>query len=215
MRAVWVLIGLVIVGYVQAQEVSLSADGPVRVPLMIPENARLTITALGVDEIDTVLTLLDEAQRVVAYSDDRMVDGALVRDAQIVYDRPGDYLLLVDSFNGVSEGRVQLVIEQAPLVPALRVGEALTLTLERWRPLRLRLRLEDPTTLQLSATSAGRRLDLLAWVMIDGGSLLADDDQGRFDLQAVWQLPAGDHELWVIDWLGRAGEVQVTAQAAE
>ncbi len=215
MRAVWVLIGLMIVGYAQAQEVTLSADGPVRVPLMIPANTRLTITALGMGEVDTVLTLLDEAQHVVAYSDDRMVDGALVRDAQIIYDRPGDYLLLVDSFNGVSEGRVQLVIEQTPLVPTLRVGEALTLTLERWRPLRLRLQLEDPTTLQLSAASGHRRLDLLAWVMIDGDSLLADDDQGRFDLQTVWRLPAGDHELWVIDWLGRAGEVYLSVQRAE
>jgi hypothetical protein len=215
MRLAVTLFWLIVGGYALAQEVMLSADAPVRVPLTIPENTRLTVTALGFDEIDTVLTLLDEAQHVVAYSDDRMVDGALVRDAQIVYDQPGEYLLLVDSFNGVSAGRVQLVIEQALLVPTLRVGDALTLPLERWRPLRLRLQLEEPTTLQLSAASAGRRLDLLAWVMVDGDSLLADDDQGRFDLQAVWRLPAGEAELWIIDWLGRAGEVQVTAQAAE
>lgn len=215
MRLLVTLFCLIVGGYALAQEVMLSADAPVRVPLTIPENTRLTITALGGDEVDTVLTLLDAAQHVVAYSDDRLVNGALVRDAQIIYDRAGEYLLLVDSFNGVSEGRVQLVIEQAALVPTLRVGDALPLPLERWRPLRLRLLLDEPTTLQLSAASIGRRLDLLAWVMLDGNSLLADDDQGRFDLQAVWRLPAGEAELWIVDWLGRAGEVQVTAQAAE
>lgn len=215
MRLLVTLFWLMVGGYALAQEVTLSAEGPTRVPLTIPETTRVTITALGVNDVDTVLTLLDEAQRVVAYSDDRMVDGVLVRDAQIVYDRAGEYLLLVDSFNGVSEGRVQLVIAQVPLVPTLRAGDALTLTLERWRPLRLRLLLEEPTTLQLSAASTERRLDLLAWVMLDGDSLLAGDDQGRFDLQAVWRLPAGEAELWIVDWLGRAGELQVTAQSAE
>lgn len=214
---VWLIVG----GYALAQEVTLSADGPVRVPLTIPENTRVTITALGFDEVDTVLTLVNDAQQVVAYSDDRMVNGELVRDAQLVHDQPGEYVLLVDSFNGVSEGRVELVIEQA-LRPTLRLGDDLTLKLERLRPLRLRLLLEEPAAVRFTAVSADRRGDLIAWVKLDGAIVQMADDWPRrdepqmlFNVDAVWNLPAGEYDLWISNWLWRSSEVRVTLQAAE
>ncbi len=215
---VWLIVG----GYVLAQEVTLSADGPVRVPLMIPENTRVTITALGFDEVDTVLTLVNDAQQVVAYSDDRMINDELVRDAQLVYDQAGEYVLLVDSFNGVSVGRVELVIERAPRVPTLRLGDERTLKLERLRPLRLRLLLEEPAAVRFTAVSADRQVDLIVWVKLDSAIVQMADDWPRrnepqmlFNVDAVWDLPAGEYDLWISNWLWRSSEVRVTLQAAE
>jgi hypothetical protein len=213
---IWLITVWHIVGTVLSQEITLSADGPVRLPLSIQENTRVTITALGSETIDTVLTLLDDAQRVAAYSDDRMVEGVLVRDAQIVWEEAGEYTLLVDSFNGVSEGLVRVEIVRQPLVPTLSVGSERVLALERWRPLRLRLRLDEPLTVQVSASSVGRRLDLIMWLRTsEGDVLLADDADGRFDTRALWTLRAGEHDLWIVDWLGRAGEVSVELKAME
>ncbi|XWX04209.1 hypothetical protein VZO05_01380 [Aggregatilineales bacterium SYSU G02658] len=214
---VWLIVG----GYALAQEVILNADGPVRVPLTIPENTRVTITALGFDEVDTVLTLVNDAQQVVAYSDDRMVNGELVRDAQLVHDQPGEYVLLVDSFNGVSVGRVELAIDQA-LRPTLRLGDELTLTLEQLRPLRLRLLLEESSVVRFTAVSADRRADLIAWVKLDDEIVQRADDWPRrdepqmlFNVDAVWDLPPGEYDLWISNWLWRSSEVRVTLQAAE
>lgn len=222
MRLVLAWLWLVVGGYALAQEVTLSADGPVRVPLTIPENARVTITALGFDEVDTVLTLLNTAQQMVAYSDDRMVNGELVRDAQLVHDQPGEYVLLVDSFNGVSVGRVELVIDQALRVPTLRLGDELTLKLERLRPLRLRLLLEESAAVRFTAVSAERRVDLIVWVKLDETIVQMADDWPRrdewpmlFNVDAVWDLPTGEYDLWISNWLWRSSEVRVTLQAAE
>ncbi len=215
-KLIWLAAACYIAGAALSQEVTLSAGGPVRLSLSVPENTRVTITALGSETIDTVLTLLDDAQRVVAYSDDRIVEGALMRDAQIVWEEAGEYTLLVDSFNGVSEGLVRVEIVRQPRMPILRVGDKRTLVLERWRPLRLRLTLDEPLTVAVSAFDLSRRLDLIMWLRTsEGDALLADDAESRFSARGAWTLRAGEHDLWIVDWLGRAGEVRIELRAAE
>ena len=215
-KLIWLAAVCYIAGAALSQEVTLSAGGPVQLPLSVPENTRVTITAFGSETIDTVLTLLDDAQRVVAYSDDRIVEGALMRDAQIVWEEAGEYTLLVDSFNGVSEGLVRVEIVRQPRMPILRVSDERTLVLERWRPLQLWLTLDEPLTVAVSAFDLSRRLDLMMWLRnSEGDALLADDAESRFSARGAWTLGAGEHELWIVDWLGRAGEVRIELTAAE
>lgn len=198
-----------------AQEVRISADQPARVPLVIAVGEQVTVTALGGEAIDTTLTLLDATGAVVAYSDDRLIDGQLVRDAQITHDEAGMYTLVVDSFNGVSEGRVRLEVTRQPLAISLQLPDEQLLALSRQRPLRVRLVLDAPATVQLSVESIGRRLDLLVWlVAADGQRLYVASGHQRARASAQWSLPTGDHELWIVDWLGRAGSVHLMAWAA-
>lgn len=199
---------------IAAQEVTIRAEQPARVPLVIEQGERVTITALGGDTLDTTLTLLDAAGAVVAYSDDRLVAGQLVRDAQITHDQAGTYTLIVDSFNGVSEGRVQLVVERTPQARLLQLPDEQVLVLERHRPAQLQFVLDAPATLRVSATGTGQ-LDALVWLMPpEGTALLAGARRGQLGAEAEWRLLAGTYDLWVVDWLGRAGEVRLTLEIA-
>jgi hypothetical protein len=202
---------------------TLQADTPLQVQLTGKTGDVVRVVAVGGEAIDTTLTLLNGDDKI-AYADDTLVNGEVVRDATLLVRWQDDstYTLLIDSFNGVSEGEVTLQVERFGSELQLRENEPLVASLVEGNTLRLLYTAETAQTVLISVRDVGGTLDPLVRVYDANGQLLVlgDDNtvtDGRFntlDTEVAVMLPVGEVILELSDFLGRAGELEILVESA-
>lgn len=198
-----------------ALTLTLDGAGPALATFAATSGDRVTLTALAVDELDTTLELLGPNGRRVAFNDDHGTDDAALaasdsRITRLTLDHAGEYVVRVNSFNGVTSGDVRLTLDVLPPLDAdtrdvlLLRGEALTIPLALDAGDRLTVTLSDPR---------GLRDPLLRLYAPDETLSAANDDHGSGDLTLnlfdarleVTVSAAGQYRLELREFLGRGG----------
>jgi|GEM_PF-5631987 hypothetical protein len=187
------------------QPVTLTADKPVEVVLTL-EPGLWRFTAAATDSVDPTLALISSQGRLLAFGDDYVVDGELVRDAVIRYrvTEPGPYTLLVDSFNGVSEGRLMLSALREPDDVPLGT-QPLYISLWPGEVAQVRYAPTVPGTVRVVVTADGMG-DPWALVQHEAAAAVFDDMPdpavGANTLQMAFDTPA-PFDLYLRDFAGR------------
>lgn len=194
---------------------TLDGQGPALATFTAAPGDRVTLTAQAMDDLDTTLELLGPNGRRVAFNDDHGTDDAALaasdsRITRLTLDHAGDYVVRVDSFNGVTVGDVRLTLDVLPPPDAdtrdvlLLRGEALTIPLALDAGDRLTVTLRDPR---------GLRDPLLRLYAPDGALVAVNDDHASADLMLnlfdarldVTVDAAGEYWLELREFLGRGG----------
>ncbi len=203
----------------------LQTDTPTRVQIEGKVGDIVLVTAVGGEVIDTIITLINAEGEKIAYADDQVLDGDIVRDAHLIIRWTEDttYTVLVDSFNGVSEGEITLQLERIDTTLPLKLDERMSATLFEGSTLRLNYEAEKRETVVISVRDISSTLDPIVRVLDGNGQVLAVGDDNTdsvsglntLDTQLTLDLPtAGVYTLEVIDFLGRAGKVEITVKLA-
>lgn len=198
-----------------ALTLTLDGQGPALATFTAAPGDRVTLTAQAMDDLDTTLELLGPNGRRTAFNDDHGTDAAALaasdsRITRLTLERAGDYVVRVDSFNGVTSGDVRLTLDVLPPPDSatrdvlLLRGEALTIPLTLDTGDRLTVTLSDPR---------GLRDPLLRLYAPDGVLIAANDDHASADLTLnlfdarleVTVDAAGDYRLELREFLGRGG----------
>jgi len=209
-------------------QVSVTADAPA----MLRYENRTPGTVLNIethalsDDFDAVVWLVDADMHLLAYNDDARVAGEVERNAalsHVTLAESGLYTIFVDSFNGVSAGEVEVIIHASDVFAA-QVTEndtttIITANLPADKVFRYPLTLEAGAKLTLTARDTSGTLDPYLRIMDNSGMILAaNDDHSSPDLTlnifdariAAWEAPeTGTYTVEVVDFLGRAGEIEV------
>jgi len=204
--------------------VAVGADAPTSLTFagVTGETVLISTRADASDELDTVLRLIAPSGFQIAYNDDTLLADGTERNAQLLVTLPedGEYTLLVDSFNGVSEGITQVTLEK--LNPfgddVLRIvllsnrvyASAMVVKVEGGEVARFVIRVRD--------LNGG--LDPTLRVYDADGSLIAraDDQNSQTTLNSLdvflvlEELSAGTYTLEITDFLGRAGELELIVE---
>lgn len=231
---------------INAQEVlEIEFDAPLTVEVRADDPALLTFAGtaatrislstetLGDEPMDTVLEVLTPEMQQLAYSDDRLLeDGAIDRNAHLtdlLLPKDGLYTVRVDSFNGVSEGMVEVVLlseppfETAPeeidaglvIQTKLRPSDIFTYTLD----------LDAEAVLTITARDLSGTLDPVIYLRDETNMIVASNDDHDSTNTSLNILDAqitdftieaaGSYQLEVLDFLGRAGEIEILVQFGE
>lgn len=171
----------------------VTADSPTLLTYTARAGEVITVTAHARDAtLDTTLELYDADGRRLAFNDDHMsaLDGLAVTDSALMrvrLDRDGPYTIALDSFNGVSEGDVAVLLRSVDAADAqirtesgstvirldLLRGDVFTLTLDAF----------DGQTVNLTALDPRGLLDPVLTLYDAGGGVMArNDDHTRDDL---------------------------------
>lgn len=205
--------------------ITVTADTPARLQFdaEIGLYYRITTQALT-DEFDSVVALIAPDEVQVAYADDYILeDGTLSRDAQIerfaaIYDAP--YTIRVDSFNGVTEGDVEVLVEVIdPFDLETDVDDAiitLTVTAEEHAVISLPQTFDAGIVQTITVRDASGNLDpILRLKNVDGELLAHNDDHttadttlSPFDARVSnFTVPEdGEYIIEVVDFIGNAGK---------
>ncbi len=198
------------------QPVRLTADKPAEVTLTLePGLWRFLVTAT--EAVDPTLALISPGGALLAFGDDYLADSGMVRDALIRYwvAEPGRYTLLVDSFNGVSEGDLVLRAERQPDHMPLG-AQTLRIGLEAGEVARLRYTAADAGTVRVIVTAEGVGDP---WVLAqhEGSGAVFDDApdlaMGANTLQMTFEIRA-PFDLLLRDFAGRRARFIVQAVPA-
>lgn len=210
-----------------------------------PGNETITLTAraLGGESeavFDTIIELASPDGTRLAYNDDltASVEGLSATDSQITHfflAEPGAYTIRVNSFNGVTEGEVEITLT---LVDAVHFVEE---TADNVRLLRMDLgddqrfvhtfEAAEGETLHITARDPRGFLDPIITIYdADGAEIVINDDNAApfalagltlntFDAQIRdFRVPAdGQLTLELREFLGRAGqlELRITSTSAD
>jgi len=218
--------------------VQLSADSPV---ILIYEADKagqvvniITSTADDDSAPDTVIEVLRPNGQRLAYSDDvlnQSPDGetTLDRDATIenlILPEPGLYTIRIDSFNGVSEGDVEVLVTPGDLFME-RVDESedvviINAILPVGLPYQIMLDVSAGDKLTITVHDVSGTLDPVVMLLDASGKRLAfNDDHESSDLTLnlfdarlsdVEVLSEGPMTIVVYDLLGRTGAFQLTIE---
>ena len=203
-------------------------DSPVWLTFEGNQGDRVTITTLSVDTespVDTTLELLSSDNQRLAYADDVLADdGTLDSHAQLsAFDLPesGTYRLRVDSFNGVSEGEVEVLlqVDDSPLVITEEDGiTTIYATLKQGEILQIEQTFTADSEITIRVKDRSGQLDPVLVIKNDNGAILdmSDDHNSdtltlnRLDAQRTFVVPDdGDYLIEIRDYLGRAGAVEI------
>lgn len=177
--------------------------------------------------LDTVLEVRDPAGNQLAYRDDLVSEAGIETDAAIenlLLEEAGSYLILVDSFNGVSEGQVEVEIRRGDwFQQSIFKTENTTLIrgkLPADRVYRYELTVEVDSVWMFTARDLSGTLDPFLRVLDEAGELIMQNDDhdgsdfslNTFDSRLVGvQLEAGRvYRIEIRDFLGRAGEFELS-----
>lgn len=215
--------------------VRLTTAMPVELTYTSPGDEIITITAAATDpeSLDVTLELRDSDDERVAFNDRHDgLDGLAFTDAaldRLYIEAAGTYTLVVDSFNGVTEGDVTVTLTtQNPVVALDWDGDSVTATVDllpdRARSLTFDGTAGDTVTIIVRDPSAllDPRITLHD---PDGAVIAANDDRpinspmaltlNVFDSYlGVVELPVdGTYTLDIAEFLGRSGVVEVSITA--
>jgi hypothetical protein len=211
--------------------VTLQAEAPVELTFMGQAGQMINLVTYtsGENPPDSTLTLIAPNGLVLAYHDDTRIGDEVDSNAtltNILLPSDGEYTLQVDSFNGVSEGAVTVVMSEVAPFTVLESDESST-------QLQVDLRVGDvfvyalPTadtaqTLQITVRDTSNTLDPFIRIRNSDGEIITTVDDtpslaellNLFDSQVRIEIPANtNYTLEVIDFLGRVGQVEIYIQA--
>ena len=221
-----------------AQDRSLMVDAPVTITLgdspvwLSYEGAAgeilniTTQTAITGTSPDTTLEVLYPNGKRLAYADDTVLaDGTIRSDASLQnleLSVAGIYRIRVDSFNGVSEGLVEVIITQQSeaynelATDKLRVVRG---DLPKQQSLSYTVDVPAGTSLSIIARDSSGTLDPVLRVYDANGALIAFNDDHQSDDLSLDILDArltnltltddGPLTIVVSDYLGRSGSVEL------
>lgn len=237
MRRLMLIMLFVLVLVLQAQEIDhlvldealriqLAPDAPVQLLYVADNPQTVNISARAVsdadDAPDAVLWILDSADQLLAYNDN-YGDDSNARIEDLYLPHAGSYTIYVDSFNGVSEGQVEVFIEahnrfneeiesgdNSMLIRATLPEDSIYLH-------EIEFSAEETITIRVRDTSG--TLDPYLRVLNSAGEVLvlnddhhsADTTLDIFDARiADWTVPDdGLYQIEVRDFLGRAGDFEL------
>jgi len=218
----------------EPQTVTLNADAPAMLIYSAEESHYITVTTRAIsggdDLPDTVLEVLTLDYERLAYDDDTVFveNGEIViqRDAQLpdlLLPEPGDYRIRVDSFNGVSEGEVEVLVTLADkFTPTIETDENTT-TIQARLPLAkvftYDISVEAGEQLTLTARDATGAIDPVLRLLDESGAIIAENDDHQSDdlrLNAFAARIAGYNvdadgvlTVQVFDFMGREGSIEI------
>jgi hypothetical protein len=221
-----------------AQEISLEIDTPVNVTIgespawlnydgMAGETITITtLTAITDTAPNTTLEILYPDGHRLDYVDDAILsDGSIKSDAiidAIKLPIDGMYRIRVDSFNGVSEGEVEVILTQASPTHSEITTDNLTIisgNIPKLGNFQYTLEASADTTYSILVRDTSGTLDPVLRVYDNDGALIAfNDDHQSNDLSLdvldarVIDLAISDEEtltITVSDYLGQSGVVEL------
>ncbi len=232
-----IAICFVMISPILAQDDGLEPDVPVTVelgdsPFWLSfegnQGDRVTITTGTVNAespVDTTLELLSPDNQRLAYADDVLLDdGTWDSHAQLVaIDLPesGTYLLRVDSFNGVSEGEVEVLLVIDDLSLTIIDEDNITTiqaTIKQNEVIQIEQFFEADSDITVRVKDVSGQLDPVLIIRDTDGTILhvSDDHKSdtltlnRLDAQLTFVVPDdGDYIIEIRDYLGHAGALEV------
>ncbi len=204
--------------------VLLAAESPTTLTYTtgLPQYVTITTRSLGEpDAIDTVIRVLDPDGRQLAYADNGVDRNAVIENLWL--PAAGDYTMLIDSFNGVSAGEVQVTLTLSDPFNAEIETDDTTITINATLPRSGRfvypLAVVTDDTLSITARDTSLTLDPVLWLLnADGAVLFMNDDHLQpsltldvFDAEIVDYRAEADGMIQVIvtDFLGHAGTFEL------
>ncbi len=206
----------------ESLDISISAELPRQVLFTLDDTQYIRLTASSIDEtIDPVLWIMDANDRLVAYNDN--TDQSTEAQFDELLLQAGDYTIFLDSFNGVSEGTVALMLERID-------PNQITITENEQSIVITGHLLEDTHYVHLFEVFAGQILSITAQDQsgnLDPYLLISDDNQqelasnddhashnfelNTFDAQirSYQVLEDGIIHIEIRDFLGRAGAFEI------
>lgn len=214
--------------------VQVTADDPAMLEFEGQAGQYLSLMASAQDaqQLDPVLEVLTPQMRQLAYSDDsRTRDDSISKEAQITalhLPEDGVYTVRVDSFNGVSEGAVEVILTQVDIFDTtLDVTAAQTTIISKLPEDTIfshSYALEADAPISITVRDLSGTLDPVLRVHDRDGALLAlNDDHATTDttlnvfdaqIRDFTLADATDIRLEVVDFLGRAGTIEVIIMPA-
>ncbi len=168
-------------------QVRVTADSPTLLVYQARAGEVINVTTRALsDSLDTTLELYDTDGQRLAFSDDLAdsTDAALLR---VRLDHDGLYTLALDSFNGVSDGDVEVLLRVVDAADARTHTDSdrtvITLDLLRGDVFTLGLAAFDGQTVRITARDPRGLLDpVLTLYDADGTIHIRNDDHARIDL---------------------------------
>ncbi len=203
--------------------VDIDADSPAYLSYTADSPQRISVMAHSLEEegaLDTVIEVTDAQGNKLAYVDDGANRGDNV-DAQLdalYLPEAGIYTLRIDSFNGVSAGRVEVLLEaNSPFMEQISHDGANTI-IQAELPAGARYAYtvegEGGQQLIITAKDTGGTLDPFLRLYAADGTLLAENDDhtdldltlNTLDSRLEVTLPTdGSYTITVSDFSGKAG----------
>jgi hypothetical protein len=237
MRRVLLLILFTMAVFVQAQEenqlvldealiVTLSADRPTRLLYIADEAQTITLIAQAVSENvdapDVVLWIVDNDNHLLAYNDN-VGDDSNPKINKLYLPQSGFYTIYVDSFNGVSEGEVEVIIQQVnrfnEQFEASENSLVIRATLPEDSIYLYELELSEVDIITITAQDTSGTFDPYLRILdSEGNMLVANDDHNSTDISldifdtriSNWAaLGEGIYSIEVRDFLGRGGTFEL------
>lgn len=183
----------------------------------------ITVTARAIDEIDTVLEILTPDMARLAYNDDHdttsenlaLTDSAL---EQITLEEAGIYTIRVNSFNGVSEGEVEVTLSQV----ARTAGDTVMITLTPSSRYFHTFSAQAGDIVTITARDSRSLLDPVLILRRDSGEEISRNDDHQSDdlslnifdsrIQTLTIDVDGEYTIELREFMGRAGSIELSIQ---
>lgn len=232
----WVIILFYMVFVAIAQDIAIEVDSPITVTIgespawlsydgsageIITLSTLTTVTSTAPDT--TIEILYPDGHRLDYVDDVVLADGtvksdAVLQDIELPVD--GIYRVRIDSFNGVSDGDVEVILQQPANAYNVITADVLCIvTGDVADQLVYTLDVEADRSVSIVARDASNTIDPVLWVYTEEGKLLAfnDDHQSNdltlnvLDAKIEDLMIATDHQLTFVvrDYLGREGRVEL------
>jgi hypothetical protein len=213
------------------------------------ETVFITAKALGADNddpippLDTVLEVVSPSGARLDYNDDyfpALLSDEIISElglqptdsaiTALTLDEAGAYHLRVNSFNGVSTGEVELLIQrvdrvQIDIQPTEDTAFSASVTLRPNQVAQIEISLEAERSYTITARDPSGVLDAVLQVSDEAGNLLAANDDHLLDdvtlnifdsrISDFSPTETGNYVLTVRDYLGRSGVLWVEVDATD
>lgn len=215
----------------QPVTVTIAPSAPVELTFTVDEpNTTVRLSAIGIaldDETppaDTILEVLTEDYVRVAYADDQIGE-TVITDAHIprlTLAEAGTYRVRVDTFNGVTDGQAEVLLEVIDRFDmAVTDEDAITrikVTLPPLTPFVYPITLSADQIVTITARDVSRGLDPYLRLVSAGGDVLSENDDHDSDDLSLDRLDARivvdvaddrDALIELREFIGRGGEFEI------
>jgi hypothetical protein len=209
----------------EAKQVNLLPDAPVQLLYITDEAQTVTILAKAIESENTpdaVLWLVDSDNHLLAYNDN-FADDTKPQIENLYIEAAGEYTIYVDSFNGVSEGEVEVLIEQGSRFNEQIESDENRLQIKATLPedsiYRYEIELKATETITITAQDVSSNLDPYLRILDSENTVLAVNDDHNspdisldiFDARIADRVVTEDavYILELRDFLGRAGDFEL------
>lgn len=206
----------------ESLSLTVTTDNRANATFAVDESQYITIQVDSAsDEFDPVVWIVDSENRLRAYNNNSADSNA--SRIENLFLSPDSYTIFVDSFNGVSEGNVELRLDSTtPFEDDLTNLDnitMLTVNLPEDLVYRYALEISEDETLTITARDLSRTLDPYLVLRDSQNTILASNDDHQSDdfnlnsfdarLSAVQMPSDGIIFIEVHDFIGNAGQFEL------